>query len=307
MLKERILSTLKFFDLQDYPLTLVEISQFLFADLNSLTVDSGGELKLVNLETVYAKVPMGEILTCVEMECAVEIKNNLGFYFLTGRENIVKNRLDNYFYGIKREQLIKKYIKFLKYIPFVRGVALAGSQAMGQQKETSDIDLLVITDTKFMWLARTLVTIYFQVLGRRRHGQKIKNRFCLNHYLAGAKKIIQLKNFYTAHEYLKLRPLVYSYGIWDFQNQNKWVSNVFSNSTLIKPELYRPAFLQFSLEKIFMGSFGKNLEKVLKNWQLPKIRHEKFILVSDDELSFHPDSKQEGLLKEFLKNKNLKR
>ena len=33
MLKERILSTLKFFDLQDYPVTLLELHKFLLADV----------------------------------------------------------------------------------------------------------------------------------------------------------------------------------------------------------------------------------------------------------------------------------
>ena len=58
--------------------------------------------------------------------------------------------------------------------------------------------------------------------------------------------------------------------------------------------------LQKVLEKLLSGSFGKWTEKTLKNWQLPKIRKEPFIVVEDDELSFHPDSKQKVLLEKFL-------
>lgn len=303
MLKVRILSTLKFFDLQSYPLTLLELSQFLVADFGSLKLDGQGELILENLNLKPVKITSGEILTCLQTELSNEVQNYNGFYFLNGREQIVKNRLANYFFGIKREKIIKKYIKFLKYIPFVRSVALAGSQAMGQQKESSDIDLLIITCPKFMWLTRTLVTIYFQAIGKRRHGKNIANRFCLNHYVVDGKVINQLRNFYTAHEYLKLRPLIFPYNVWQFQGKNKWLNQFFPNFILSEPEHDRQSSAQRYLEILLLGRFGSWLEIKLKNWQLPKIRQEKYILVSDDELSFHPESKQEGLLKEFLGQK----
>lgn len=185
MLKERILSTLRFFDFQDYPLTLLELQRFLVTDLEVLKklIDMQGEIIISNFKKEQ-EITIDKILECLDSELQNFVENTLGFYHLAGRKPIVQSRLQNYFFGIKREKLIKKYIGGLKYIPFVRGAALAGSQAMGQEKEASDIDLLIITDPKYMWLARTLVTAYFQILGKRRHGRKIQNRFCLNHYLA---------------------------------------------------------------------------------------------------------------------------
>jgi len=302
MLKERILSTIRFFDLQDYPLTLLELHRFLIADMENLKqhIDRQGEIIIGDIKT-QPEIGVDQILVCLDSECDLEIKNTLGFYHLTGRQNIVHLRLENYFYGIRREKLIKKYANFLRHLPFVRGVAIAGSQAMGQEKDSSDIDLFIVTDPSYMWLARTLVTAYFQILGKRRHGLYIANRFCLNHYLAGPKKIGSLRNLYTALEYLKLRPVVYGNSIWSFEQENSnWLKMFFPNANLKKPIGLKVSKVQEVLEKVLGGGLGKSLEKALKNWQLPKIRKEDFIIVEDDELSFHPQSKQQALLEKFF-------
>ena len=242
-----------------------------------------------------------EILECLENEMADSVSSRSGFYCLKGREEIVSLRLRNYLNGIKREKKIRKHVKFLRHLPFIRGIALAGSQAMGEQKLDSDIDLLVITENKYLWLTRTLITTYFQFLGARRHGEKISNRFCLNHYLVGPKTMNELRNLYTAWEYAKLRPLVYYEATTQFQSANaNWIKAFFPNfnpqAILSEPQ----SSAQRLLEKLFKNNFGLFLEEKLKNWQLPKIRQEKFIVVQPDELSFHPNSKQQLLLDRFF-------
>lgn len=304
MLKIRILSTLKFFDLQDLPVTLLELHKFLLADVGLLKNQINTQWELVGENLGVDVVGISEVARCLENECADVVEQKHGFYCLKGREVVIDQRLASYLYGIRREKLIRKYIKGLARVPFVRGVALAGSQAMGQQKEGSDIDLLIIVDPKFLWLARTGVTAYFQLLGRRRHGQKIANRFCLNHYLAGVKEIGELKNLYTAWEYAKLRPLVYTDTIVNFQMKNSdWIAVFMPNFATGwggQPMAGPTSRIQKISERWLSGVFGLWLEQKLKNWQLPKIRQEEFILVREDELSFHPQSKQKELLGKFF-------
>lgn len=303
MLKERILSTLRFFDLQDYPLTLLELHEFLLADLEIIKAHTDSEGEIVDGEfPIQSRVGLEEILFCLENECLGEVINTIGFYHLPGREGIADLRLRNYFYGIQREKRIKKFIGRLRHLPFVRGVGLTGSQALGQQKETSDIDLFVVTDSRFMWLARTFVTAYFQILGKRRHGAKITNRFCLNHYVAGQKKIRNIKNLYSAAEYAKLRPLVYGKAIAVYQQNNAdWIKVFFPNWEPSLDPKERESLTQRVLEKILDNGFGLWLEGKLKSRLLPRIKTAPFIIVEDDELSFHPDSKQKPLLAEFFK------
>jgi predicted nucleotidyltransferase len=302
MLKARILQTIRFFNLQDLPVTLLELETYLLADMDGIRPFLDNQWDLKSELAVGGKVLIQDILKCIEGECQEQIVCSRGFYFLRGRGELVEKRLRNYTSGIVREKLIRRYAGFLKFIPFVRGAALAGSQALGQQKFDSDIDLLIITDPEFMWLARTLVTGYFQLIGKRRYGKKIVNRFCLNHYIAAPKEVGDYKNLYTAAEYLKLRPLVYADTVHRFQNNNKgWILGLFPNAEFEKGDMTHLR-LQKILEKIFTNKFGYWLENKLKNWQLPKIRtEEKFIVVRDDELSFHPQSKQQGLLEKFFK------
>ena len=303
MLKDRILSTLKFFDLQDYPVTLLELHKFLVSDINGVKdhLDENGEIKSFDIKP--APVSIDEVLMVLEQQCQNEVGNHLGFYYLAGRQAIAHSRLQNYFYGIQREKLIKIYIGGLKYLPFVRGAALAGSQAMGQEKPGSDIDLLIITAPGFLWLARTLVTGYLQILGKRRYGQNIANRFCLNHYLAGAKSLQSDRNLYTACEYLKLRPLVFSHAVWQFQKNNaNWIKFCFPNADFLEPEKDASPALQKFLEKLFTGKFGSWLEGLLKNWQMARIRKQQFIVVEEDELSFHPHNRKNKLFRAYFQD-----
>ncbi len=303
MLKQRILQTLRFFDLQDYPLTLLELHGYLLADADKIRPALDSQWDLNKELEAGEKVGIDEVLKCLDTDCWGEVESTMGFYCLKGRQDIIKKRLRNYAYGIKREKLIRRYARFLKYIPFVRGAALAGSQALGQQKENSDIDLLIITDQEFLWLARTLVTGYFQLIGKRRYGTKITNRFCLNHYIAAPREVTDYKNLYTAGEYIKLRPLACQGTVYRFQYNNKaWILGLFPNAQFLKGDManFRT---QKILEGLFTNRFGYWLEKKLQNWQLPKIRtQEKFIVVKGDELSLHPQSKQQGLLESFFKS-----
>lgn len=305
MLASRILETLRFFNLQDSPLTLLELHTYLLPEKEALTAGLDPQHELLQGKTLgeFPKVAVSAVFEVLNKDLAGQVECHNGFYCFKGRGDIVEQRLRNYSHGLFREKRIARFVRGLRHVPFVRGVGLAGSQVLGQQKEGSDIDLFIITDPSRMWLARTLVTAYFQVLGMRRHGGAVKNRFCLNHYIADYKKLDKHRNLYTALEYAKLRPLVYSQGIRQFHKKNQlWIKGFYPNWQILhKDEEPASAFQKF-IEKAFSGGFGQWLEGFLKSWQLPKIRTEKYILVEDNELSFHPDSKQGYLLKRFFEN-----
>jgi predicted nucleotidyltransferase len=305
MLDKRILATLKFFDLQNLPLTYLEVHRFLITDLERCKelLDEQYELKPAP-NTSHFEVGLDTVIQ--ELDALInkrQLGQKNGFYYLPGRQSIVSGRIKGYTQGIDRERLINKYVHVLQYFPFVRGVALAGSQALGLAKPDSDIDLFIITHKKFMWIARLLVTSYFQIFGVRRHGLKISNRFCLNHYMGKVREITEHRNLYTAVEYGKLRPLVFNGVIEAFQlaNQN-WI-NVFCPEALTGLNdfsLPEPPSIQKFFERILNNQFGNWLEVQIKNKLLPRIRSEKYIVVKEDELSFHPNSKQETLLMEFF-------
>lgn len=292
-MQDRILKTLKFFELQGVSPTLLELHRFLLA-ASAEVEEAGGGLSQT--------VPLSEVLQSVSsLVLSGEVANFHGHYALKKNESQIREFWLGHIFGSKRERRLAFYSRGLKYIPFLRGVALAGSQALGLQKKDSDIDLLVITKPQFMWLCRTLVTFYFHVLGVRRYGKHIADRFCLNHYLAGAKDLSAFRNLYTALEYGKLRPIVGDKAIFDFQQKNvNWIKDVFPNWQPIVLGQEKSPFLQRALEFVLNNKFGKWLDGLLCKIEKPRIDlSEKHIVVEEDELSFHPGSKQDFILPNF--------
>lgn len=303
MLAGRILSTLRFFDLQGLPLTAFEIYQYLVSDSNTLRdkldiryemiSPSAPPIPPVHFDTILTQL---HILT---REGGIVARN--GFYALAERQDLIQDRSRNYLHGLEREKLIQDYLVPTKHIPFVRGIALAGSQALGQQRATSDIDLLIITDPKRMWTARTLLSAWFHIFGVRRHGKKIANRFCLNHYLANPREVDAERNLYKAMEYTKLRSVVGAGQIRKFQRANAgWVRQFFPNISFPPVKTQSKSSVQTSLEKFFNNRLGDWLENRLGQWQQKRIRQDQFVFVRKDELSFHPESKHESLLRGFF-------
>lgn len=303
ILDERILATLQFFDLQELPLTQFEIYKYLLADPESIAKAVDEHFELKEAPQTASRISLEEVISAAAaLKLAGKVEEQNGFYTLPGRTDLVNLRLTNYAHGIAREQKINRYLTPTRFLPFIRGIALGGSQALGQQRVGSDIDLFIITDPQFMWTARTILTAYFQVLGMRRHGNKIANRFCLNHYLARIRPVDAERNLYKAMEYLRLRSAVYEQTIVAFKKANKsWIQVFFPNVDF--PDVPTVPALRFQkfLESVYSALGGKLIEKKLGDWQLRRIRQDKFIFVRDDELSFHPESKHEALLSGFFK------
>ena len=152
-----------------------------------------------------------------------------------------------------------------------------------------------------MWTARTLLSAWFHIFGVRRHGKKIANRFCLNHYLANPREVDAERNLYKAMEYTKLRAIVGVGQIRKFQRANViWIRQFFPNVTFPLVKSQTKSRLQDFLEKFLTNKIGDWLEYRLEQWQQKRIRQDQFVFVRKDELSFHPGSKHESLLKGYF-------
>jgi hypothetical protein len=307
MLEQRILATIHFFDVQNIPLTSLELYKYLLTTPERLIEFSSSQTDQLGDEGLSHQAPISFDTVLVAVDNLVnngQLASKYGFYCLAEREQLILQRWRNHYFGLRRERRIRKFLSFLSLIPFIRGLALNGSQALGQEQENSDIDLFIITDPSFLWLARNFITGFFRILGVHRHGRYIKNRFCLNHYLAGVKIIHQGRNLYTALEYAKLRPLVPREAIENFQEKNiSWVGYFFPHINRFNQPQNHPEFtpwIKKTLELVFKNSIGIKLEKFLEHNQIKRVKQGKYIRVEADELSFHPDSKEQALLEKFF-------
>jgi hypothetical protein len=285
-LAEVVLKTLRYFDVQDRPLTLVEIHLYLLGPLASEFVGLGSS--------------ESKILELLQGEMANETESEQGFYCLLGRRQIITQRLANNYYSVRRLKRTRKYLPLARFAPFVRAVALSGSEALTTSKENSDIDILLFVLQGKIWSARLFVTIFYQAMGIRRHGQYVANRFCLNHYIGGLPEISNDNNIYTAIEYAALIPFVGGDLVSCFQETNsQWIRNYLPNFKVIERQpTVRPVF-QKAAEFLLSGAIGRAFESFASWFQKKRIITQEHIILEANELSFHPGSKGQQVLKKF--------
>jgi len=264
-----IFKTLALYDAYGVPLTLVEIHDFLQGQ---------------------KKVKLSEIERVLETELSAYIDRQSGLYFLRGREALVSARKQRYGLSMKRLFMARANLRVLRHLPYLRAVAITGSLSYLNSTHASDIDLLIITAPGRVWLTRVLVSLYFQVLGRRRHGDRIAGRFCLNHYVAEGFPVLRDRDLHTATAYVTALPAIGSANYERFIQRNPWIAEFYPEPGARASEFFGFQFsvLQTMFEKILeLSGLGPLLNAAAAWGQRRRIRQAADILVSESELSFH--------------------
>jgi len=148
-IREAILATLAYADVFNYPLRGEEVGKYLISY----------ELRVTNYE-------LKRQLDTLTEDKELGVKN--GYYFLTGRKEIVELRKKREKWSRKKIEKAKKVANLLKVIPTVKLVGISGALAMENSDEDDDIDLFIITSLGRLWLTRSLVTVLVELTGQRR-------------------------------------------------------------------------------------------------------------------------------------------
>lgn len=202
-----------------------------------------------------------------------------------------------------------KYLPMLRFLPGVRAVAVCNSAAMGTANEASDIDVLIITSPKKLWTARIFCTAFLHFLGVRRHGKRVKGRFCLSFFITknamNFEKIALLPHDpYLAFWVSTLHPIF---------GKDLFLRLADENRKFVKHNAHIPLlFLEKLRKEAKKGPFlQKILEKMCGNWCefwckkifLPrtlakkrKLKDDSGIIISENILKFHNSDRR----KEFL-------
>jgi hypothetical protein len=287
VLAQSVLETLVFFDAQKRPLSLLEI--------------------LLYLGKSREQTSLNRISRLLETELEGDVETDGVFYCLKGKKHLLRERHERYRTSLRRMRKSKKYIYFLRFLPFVRGVAVSGSQALLGSRASSDIDLFIITARNRIWLARTFVTLFFQLTGSRRHGNKTRDRFCLNHYIDEEVRIEKDKNLYTAALYASFLPAFGLEHFQEFYKKNQWTKD-YLNRPIGSPANnffgYARARGQRAFELVLdLTMLAPLFNRLSRLYQKSRIAKQDFVYVSDKELSFHPNSRGQNILAEFGQNK----
>jgi hypothetical protein len=301
-LERAIIATLIYYDSLDRPLTAVETFKYL---ANSKSQISFFEFS----QTLKESARLKKVVGCRD-----------GLYFLKNRSLLIGLREKRLKCSQLKWKTLKKTVKWLALAPFVELVAVTGSLTAYNTRQSSDFDLLVVTQKKRLWNARLAITLLSSLLSRRRHGQLTKDRLCLNCYLAaGSLKIspqAKTRDFHSAQEYGRLTPVLEIkprlYG--QFIAANAWIGKYLNfypwpnalGARQIKASRFSAPLRRF-FEWPLANRAGDWLERELGNWQKRRISQKHAaetepadqVYVSDTCLMFHPQSKSYRLMQDF--------
>jgi hypothetical protein len=207
LMKKALLQTLAYADIFDYPLKEKEIEKFLIG-------------QMVTKSQTWFQLP--------------QVVQKNGFFFLKGREKIVSLRRKRQKWSQKKIKKAQRVGHWLRIIPTIKMVAVTGALAMANAEKEDDIDLLIITTKKRLWLTRFLTVFLVELVAKRRHplDREVKDKICLNMFLDEEHLTVppQERDLFTAHEICQLKPL------WQRKNtyskliqKNLWVKNYLPN------------------------------------------------------------------------------
>ncbi len=286
LIERAIVKTLIYSDIFDYPLTAGEIYR-----------------RMIGNPDLKSRAGTEETLRHLMDQGRVEKKGK--YYFLPGREKIVKLRKKREKYSREKMKIARQTAKLIKIISTVKFVGVTGSVAAGNAKKEDDIDFFIISSAGWLWTTRLLVTLLVGLTGRRRRPgeSKVKNKICLNMFVdessLDADSQVRLgfaHNLFIANEIAQLRPIINKDKTYQkFLSANQWVKNFLPNA-------FKEKTLQVENFNYLVRSHqivDRLWDKLLMKIQLWWMRRRKTTEVTNPHLiAFHPkDISQEVVVK----------
>ncbi|MDD5341654.1 MAG: hypothetical protein PHC97_04465 [Patescibacteria group bacterium] len=301
-----VLNTLVYFDIFDYPLTLLEIDSYLYT--------GGMDIQPVTLDDIRKTLEESEKLRKI-------IATRDGFYFLNGRDKIIQTRLERYNLAEEKFKIARRALSLIKFLPFVKLVAVCNNLAYKNARQESDIDFFVVSGKNRLYLTRLLVTAAVSLLGLRRHKSKISNRICLSFYaseenldFSGIK--ITAEDVYLCFWLATLWPAYQRENSYQtFCEKNLWLKKSLPNfEPLVVGHRYRVEdrgfnkFIYRGKELILKKRLGDFFEAMAKKLQMKimvqkkkdlAILRDNKVIISETMLKFHENDRRLSYQQEF--------
>lgn len=267
-IKKAVLQTLIYSDIFDYPLLKEEIWRFLIG-------------QKINKKDFYQ-----ELKSLVRSE-STPLGRRHNFYYLPGRQEIVKKRIEREKISRRKLKIAKKAARWLSYIPTTLFIGVSGALALKNSHKDDDIDLFIIASKNTLWLTRLSMVILLILSGqyRKRNTKDVCDKICLNMLIDETNLQLPLKqqDLYGAHEVIQLMPIFVKNNMHRrFLQANKWVEKFLPNA--IKRIMNQEAGIKNQNKiPLFILEW---LAKQLQLWFINK--HKTIEVVSDNFLAFHP-------------------
>jgi len=297
-IKTAVLKTIAFFDLFDYPLTDFEI------------------LRYLDIECNYEKLK--EVL--LDMADFLENKNSM--YFLKGRFQIYKIRMERYNHADRKFRRAVLMAKIFKFIPWIKMIAIGNIIGSENLKDESDIDFFIVTEKNRIWISRLFSVLIIKMLNLRPQENNNRDKICLSFFISEndldlKKFMLKNKDSYFIFWLAGLFPIYDAYHIYKkLIKENNWIFDFLPNWEMIKAVSKRdageaPSFFY----RDFIDMFWGGLEKKFKKKQLeimPEsiasiLNSDTRVMASDTTIKLHVNDRRKEYDNLFqTKFKNLK-
>ena len=313
-LEKSIIATVCYYDVLNYPLTGFEIYKYL---INVDFIKRHNDKALKQFQNDRADISFYDVIETLEnsLELRKIIFQRNGFYFLKGRDEIIKKHIWRKKIADEKWKKARRIIWFFEGIPFIRMITVSGSLALGNTCRESDLDLLIVTKTGRIWTCRTLVTFLTILLGVHRHGNVTRDKICLNHYIIDKSLEIPFKSLYNAQSYARLVPIIDKNGFVfrQFQKANSWIKDYLifwpesrkGNLRIVRRNKGLSIFAE-CLEMVLNNRIGNSIEKILAKYEKERIEKNPLkgkpggrIVADDTQLEFHPNSPEVRIIQGF--------
>ncbi len=231
-LQRAVLATVLYSDLFDHPLTGDELHRFL-----------------------TAPCPDRDALDrAVEALDGRHLGTAGGFVFRRGREATIDVRRRRQRLAAARWPPARRFARWLGWVPFLRMVAVCGSQAMDNGDDDGDVDLFLITEPGRLWLVQSLT------MALRRLGRGLGIEICPNYLLTSDTLAIAQRDLYNAREAVQAVPLWGEAAYDRFLEANPWIDDFLPQGRAAATRhLLEPAprrWLTSVLERLLGGRLG---------------------------------------------------
>lgn len=184
-----------------------------------------------------------------------------GFVTWTGREGLVERRREREALCRPRWEAARRYAAALRRAPFVRALAVCGSQAMENGGPDGDVDFFCITAPGRLWLAQAAA------MALRRLVPRAGVELCPNYFLTEGAPPLEDRSLYQAHEVLQVVPLFGGEACRSFQDANPWARELLPGWDLATrharlQDLSRPVATRL-VERLCAGRLGDGLDRAV--------------------------------------------
>jgi hypothetical protein len=228
-----IIETLAYSDVFEYPLRLNEIYRYLPVQVRSEQISQ----KLSSLHD--------------------HVGERDGYYYLTGRENIVGTRNLREARSRRLIQPAIKYGRILGALPFIRMVALTGSLAVMNSSADADLDYMLVAASGRVWTARAYALLFNRIT--RLFGHML----CPNLIISENALAWSRHDLYSARELCQMIPISGLDVYQKLMKANGWLKEFLPNATVRTLEVSKNSgvWWQRLTELPLRGKLGDQLER----------------------------------------------